>query len=975
MEYKIYPVSNYNTQREIWLKKEVRGDINKITNEIKQDKSYHELLLSGDILKLNIDIDGCEGITPIIKDIIYILREELKLEITEKEIKYTENKKYGELHKNNLKSHHIVIPLYSASSNIMKEFWKYFEMKYKHKVDYGHLGNKGKLYRLPNQIKGVSKKLTKEEAVGTEHKIINGIEKDFILKHIEESKNIEELINKILNEEKKINNKIVEKEKTKIKIKINEEKSEERKETNIQDDEINAMLEKLDDKYLNTYEYWLKITTVLKTINKKRLWKEWSKKNNEKYDEVENESIWEGIKTRIDIGYLKYLTRDTYVAYKELPDISCDVVREKIESKYLSDKIDKEYLEKTKCLIIQSSVGTGKTYLTAEIIKSYLETKRIICIISKISLGKQHIKSFGDQQINLVEYTNKEKDIKKDNMVVCINSLRILSDLTDTEMEDIILYIDEVNSLIHDLVDNATLHSNLREIYHTLSRLIKNSYKIIATDAIITNNVLNLFKKIENKKIIINEYKKYSGVKAINVKDENLFLKRVLQSCEDGKPFLFGCDSKDIATKFYNECIKVVEKDKCVLITSETGIIVEDAVSQFKDKYVFYSPSIIFGVDFSIEESQDVFMYITQKSILPDGLFQQTCRTRNIKTLYYYCEYKERNAKYNSINDVYNKYKNIKNSDEALKTVCINYDEDEYVICNKSFFELYCYNAYVKDIYKTNIKKHYENILLKNGFVLEEEGDIIKIEKKKVISMSNEIKENNLMLINEYIEVIKQRNNSKEEIDIEFTETKNNKFENIKKRVKLLNLKKIKDVEKYKEILTNEKNILNHLNLINLIKSLEYINNKSQDEYKNAFDIKIYNSNMQKIKIIKVMEKEFNIHFTNMDFNTRECEIKMRDTLYKDICRLFRTNKEIPKNYKELLHMYVMMLKNVTGVRILELKKKRDNNTRNNIYILNVELLKYHYELETFSNPDKKNIDSKMLKFLKENKKSFFEFE
>ena len=41
----------------------------------------------------------------------------------------------------------------------------------------------------------------------------------------------------------------------------------------------------------------------------------------------------------------------------------------------------------------------------------------------------------------------------------------------------------------------------------------------------------------------------------------------------------------------------------------------------FKNKFVFYSPSITFGIDFSIEEAQDVFIYITGRSINSESIF------------------------------------------------------------------------------------------------------------------------------------------------------------------------------------------------------------------------------------------------------------------------------------------------------------------------------------------------------------------
>ena len=68
--------------------------------------------------------------------------------------------------------------------------------------------------------------------------------------------------------------------------------------------------------------------------------------------------------------------------------------------------------------------------------------------------------------------------------------------------------------------------------------------------------------------------------------------------------------------------------------------------------YVFYSPKITYGVDFSIGTAQNVFIYQEGESIMPGSTFQQTTRTRNIQTLYYYSECKEKDAKYTDLEDV-----------------------------------------------------------------------------------------------------------------------------------------------------------------------------------------------------------------------------------------------------------------------------------------------------------------------------------
>jgi hypothetical protein len=164
------------------------------------------------------------------------------------------------------------------------------------------------------------------------------------------------------------------------------------------------------------------------------------------------------------------------------------------------------------------------------------------------------------------------------------------------------------------------------------------------------DNVFELLKTRSNNKIYIeNLFKKYNGINAIKINNENTFLNKLKYNCSNNKYFFFGSDSCRIVTDFYNECIKTAtDKSKYVLITSKNNNIIYNASEELKNKFVFYSPSITFGVDFSIDTPQDVFIYINGNSILPSGSFQQTTRTRNINKLYYYCNVNEKKEK-NSI--------------------------------------------------------------------------------------------------------------------------------------------------------------------------------------------------------------------------------------------------------------------------------------------------------------------------------------
>ncbi len=77
-------------------------------------------------------------------------------------------------------------------------------------------------------------------------------------------------------------------------------------------------------------------------------------------------------------------------------------------------------------------------------------------------------------------------------------------------------------------------------------------------------------------------------------------------------------------------------KDNCILVTAESKIQIIDAQAEFKNKFIYYSPSITYGVDYNNETKHNVYIYITGCSISPIGLYQQVNRTRNIDKVYFY---------------------------------------------------------------------------------------------------------------------------------------------------------------------------------------------------------------------------------------------------------------------------------------------------------------------------------------------------
>jgi phage/plasmid-associated DNA primase len=141
---------------------------------IENDLQLHERLNIDDNIKLIVDIDKYKKNKPNLTLETILSNIADYLGITQNEISYTTNSSIE------TGSHHIVIPRFHMSVRKQKHFWNIFKKRYGYvnEIDTG-IFCEGKWFRLPNQ--------TKEQKIGTEHIIQQGILEDFVLKYIDNS--------------------------------------------------------------------------------------------------------------------------------------------------------------------------------------------------------------------------------------------------------------------------------------------------------------------------------------------------------------------------------------------------------------------------------------------------------------------------------------------------------------------------------------------------------------------------------------------------------------------------------------------------------------------------------------------------------------------------------------------------------------------------------------------------------------------
>ena len=635
-------------------------------------------------------------------------------------------------------------------------------------------------------------------------------------------------------------------------------------------------------------------------------------------------------------------------------------IENSINSKEISSEIqNNKYLEISeaqfnfKTLLIKSPTGTGKTTRIADHIKRVKEDDsniKFLSIVNLISLSDQHLKSFKD--INLQSYQDL-LEFKNKDFVICINSLCRLKDFKDEDFKNYFVYIDEINSFLQSLTHNDKLTKNIKYIYIILMRIIKNCKKLILSDAIINNNVLNFIKKrkLKNTLYIENQVLKYKDVKAINMQDEIEFLKLIQDNINDKKFFLFGSDSCSKITEFYYYFINLFPdlKKDFILITSDTGYKVKDAQLEFKNKFVFYSPSITTGIDFSIDTKQNVFIYLNQNSINPDGFFQQTTRTRNIDNLYYFIEDKDNLPLYNNIKEVQKHYTNVINCNDKLSNISINLnDDDEPVINENAFFKLFCFNEFQKMIYNTNKKMFFQQLLKENGFNLLSEGINNKMDKTKVKQLKEVVKTEKDILLNEFIEA-------------NFEERMDQKYNNINNNKSLLNLDTDDEIKNYSFIIQNEFLIKNYFNVLTLFKTNEYIKNKIEYLNNNSFKIKYFDSIYNKVSLIRKLEVKYNISPFDIEFKNAVFQA-ITDEEYTVYKQVFRSEKIKPADLRDAKILYIHYINNICGeIDIITSKKVQKDKKRTLEYRFNeAEIIKI-FDLAKLNIESFKNFDIELL--------------
>lgn len=742
----------------------------------------------------------------------------------------------------------------------------------------------------------------------------------------------------------------------------------------VSDEEMYDIINQLEKKFphmFNDYNEWLKFTMVMKSINKKDIWDDVSSRH-ENYSRFRNNKIWNGIKKEMHLNYLTNLLGiPSIVSSKKIEEHNSQISKDDCfysDQKYFdfpdiesdAPSLDSySHFNDTDVIIIQSGTGTGKTTCVAKHYASYEHLRKEITLLSitnLISLANQQVITFRKKGVNISSYRDDKVNsglIMCRNSVICINSLHKLHNY---DFRNKIIYIDEVHALCQSLTHNNTIKEQ-RLVFNTLSRALKTCHKVVVSDAHIYDCTMHLLSERiydgeSTSGHYINTYNKFANVPAVKYCDEDLFFEKIKNKILAGDDFSFACDSKDVITKWFDWLwaeASVETQEKMILYTSETDNIIHE---DWQNKIIFYSPKISTGVDITVSNQTEQFVYITGKSVSSISLYQMATRTRNMNQLSYYSKCRSFDAKYESREHCLKVIESEMVANCLGLSTCKLDDEVRATFEEKenSFLNIYAENTYVMDYFKTNITRFFEHELKQAGFNLMKDNSSYS-------QLSNDVK-NQMSVISE------ENCNDKFTKLIESLDSKETVLSEgitqLKKRADILHLDSVELIEEYRDVIEDEYKFEQFLNYGRLKKSYEYCVAKLSQVVNGKMAIGVHINVWNKIKYVHMLAQQCGIGEDLFDLENIVCpDTKKKDvrTLIDTIKVLYRKRDKVKiEDYDgaEFVKLYKFMLDSLVkklGI-VASIKSQKRNKQRNkHSYGIDTEASERYDRLISIMNP------------------------
>ena len=693
-----------------------------------------------------------------------------------------------------------------------------------------------------------------------------------------------------------------------------------------------------------------------------KIWDEWSKDDVKSYNKQNNYAIFNNLKlNRIDINYLNWLAGGDRMFKKTLryeKIRACfSAINEEANEKFINKQLYQK-LEQYDELFIKAPTGSGKTTLLNSILKLNKKSEKfkypIASIVSRKSLAEKH-----SNELKLVLYTNEKEYYRATRLAVTVNSI-LKADLD--KFKDCYLVLDELSKIL-TYMKAEILASERLLLYSRFCDFIQIAKKVICLDADLRQfdkDIILKIRKRQNPYLYVNNFKNRIGINAYIYNNPNIVAEKLFQDYQQEIPFVACFDSIKMMENMWSDIRKrIVDEEELkkfdmmsIKYSSKSDAIID--TQDWNSKMIFYTPVIIYGIDYNNVIPTKVYSFIFNRILTADEINQQIQRTRNQTEVHIYVNNIVKNAVYKSVAEVkedtntkINRIEDIK----VLKEMVSCRKSEECTFIEDTFRELYDNTKFIEDTQKNNLRYYLENILKDMGYNLIYNNDTSNFKMTKSRNIVNNIE---MDIVNNYFD------------DKQVSEVMK---ERIMRKICILALdpEKIKEDQFIKEVLSDDKKFTNVLNLKILLKG--EVDEKIKYHYLNEFDETFIKNTYLKIKTYKRLSEILGItELIKFNYDTDKNKFSEKITDKKDLATIESARilfdlhgkyKNFDKNngYKVLYKMTVGICRTLFGNKLINIKhstvsKKVSSNKFVSItvkkYSINKNYLKLLYDLFGF---------------------------
>ena len=686
-------------------------------------------------------------------------------------------------------------------------------------------------------------------------------------------------------------------------------------------------------------------TAACKSLDCEDLWDEYNKKH-PRYDNDKNVILWNSANENYNcfqnlLRYTSFPNADKLIDYHKYQPIIKNEI--KPDKTFNSQKVGYDYFEKDKNYILKSDTGTGKTTS----FQKYIErtNQKFISITSRVSLADDQYTRFSKEINDVYYYKDLVPDVKgkllghsdkknkyglsefvfHSSVVVEIESLITRLECAESikNLNEMVVYLDEFNSLIKHIHTSSTLDNTLTFILEQFIYILKNCKQIIMTDADISDTSILWFKENIGREFEFhkNEYKHNNNIKAYEI----LCYDTLIDELHKTKKWIVPCDSRVNALTLHKQF------PDATLIIAETL----DIPNLDDHDRIIYSPKILYGVDSIMK--REVFCFFQERTIDPEQMLQMVCRCRNITKLHYLFLRKSFKPKDIDFNNLW---------DDMLKmhSTSLQYFKNRYFQhLEKGYLNTLHRIEYDKKCYSSNPYSHFKKLIKQRGF---KDNDLYKNTSSSSFHLDKkELKKETLQK------------------EIDNFNIEDEKYEKVNEILKLDE----KNADEFKMFLI-DKNLLNrHWNISTMFFNKDIdVKFDDFDYWSENFTVNKITNSKTKLKLLQDMKIESDC-LDPYDITPKKI---FNNKLLEDYKTIFRSRSKTLKSdtVYDCQKIIVGMYKNLFG-DIIESKRKKEKGKLKYQYSINNEALGQDRKL--FGIRSKVSIKVRFVKDIKAEKEKF----